>query len=267
VLAAAALLTAPPLLAHDLWIEPSTFTPAPGEPVALRLVLGDAAAVEAVPRSNGRIVRFLARGPEGEQAVPGLDGYDPAGFLRPTAPGWYTVLYESAPSLATLDPETVRSYLLEEGLVRPAVPAGVNAQQPVHELFRRSLKVLLRVGVPEGTVPGGAAVAELAGADAPRGLPLELVLEGVAPASSGAHDVSLRLLHERAPLSGAQVELRALGGDRERRSASARTDGEGRVRLELAPGRWVATTVHLDGAHPALADWASVWTSLAFELP
>jgi hypothetical protein len=219
-----------------------------------------------VPRSDGRIVRFLAVGPAGEQAVPGLDGYEPAGFLRPARAGRYAVLYESAPSLATLDAETVRAYLLEEGLTPPASARGEGAgpaEGPVHELFRRSLKALIDVG---GAVP--AVAPETFEPDTPAGLPLELVLERVGPAVPGeraeARDVSLRLLHEGAPLGGALVELRELG-DREQR-ARAHTDDEGRVRLGLEPGRWVATTVHLDAAHSALGEWASVWAALSFEL-
>src|SRR4029079_10464634 len=98
-----------------------------GEPIRFHLVLASSPdRTEILPRSDAGIVRFVAVGPQGEQPgqespghespVAGLDGRDPAGFLRPSAAGWYTILYESTPTFATLAPETFRAYLLEKGL-------------------------------------------------------------------------------------------------------------------------------------------------------
>ncbi len=273
-IAVAALPASPPLFAHDLWIAPSSFTPALGEPIRLQLVLADGERLEPVPRNDTGIVRFVAVGPRGDQPVAGLDGLDPAGFLRPTEPGWYTILYQSSPAFTTLAPDTFRAYLLEKGLDAGArAPAASGPAEPTTEIFHRSIKARILVGGP------GGAVSLDPGEDKPAGLPLELVLEGAASGSLGLletargdgaaepapeHDVALRLLLDGAALEGALVDVRRLGDGA--LEAQATTDGEGRVRLRLGPGSWVATSVHLDRSRPATADWESVWSSLAFNL-
>jgi Domain of unknown function (DUF4198) len=253
-LSAAALLAPPPVGAHDLWIAPSSFTPALGEPIRLHLVLGSGEVEEAVPRSSASIVRFVAIGPDGRLDVPGMDGLDPAGFLRPAAPGWYTILYESSPSFTTLGPDTFRAYVLEKGLERPAQAQAAALDRPSTELFRRSLKARVLVAAPGVPAPPQPPEGEQ-----PAGLPLELLLERVE-----GGEVALRLLLDGAPLADTQVDVRRL--DHREIAFTARTGADGRLRVSLEPGSWLATAVHLDGSNPATADWESVWTSLTFEL-
>ena len=262
-IAVAALTASPPLFCHDLWIAPSSFTPALGEPIRLQLVLADGERIETVPRNDAGIVRFAARGPGGDQPVAGLDGVAPAGFLRPATPGWYTILYESSPSFTALTQETFREYLLEKGLdaaARPAPAAQPGAVASTTEIFRRSIKARVLVGAP-----GGAAPAD-PGEENPVGLPFELLLERAALAADRAErEIVIRLLLEGSPLAGAQVDLRRLGDNKI--VASGTTDQEGRVHVRLSAGSWVATSVHLDPSRPATAaDWESVWSSLTFHL-
>jgi hypothetical protein len=280
----AGLQAPPPLVSHDLWIEPSSFTPAPGEPVRLHLVLGNGkedAGAEKFPRADAGILRFVAIGPDGDRPVPGLDGLDPAGFLRPTTPGWYTILYESSPSFGTLAPDTFRAYLLEKGLESVASQRTATAAapaEPTTELFRRSIKARILVAEP------GRAAPTDSGGEEPAGLPFELVLEkinGLAPStsagssegtptaalaapSSAQHQIVMRLLLDGAPVADALVDIRRLE-DREV-GPSARTDADGRLRVSLSSGSWLATAVHLDASRPATADWESLWASLTFEL-
>jgi hypothetical protein len=274
-IAVAALSAPPPLRAHDLWLAPSSFTPALGEPIRLHLVLASSPdRTEILPRSDAGIVRFVAVGPQGDQPVAGLDGRDPAGFLRPSAPGWYTILYESTPSFATLAPETFRAYLLEKGLdtgprTPPAAsgPAQVgsgapsaSAAEPTTEIFRRSIKARIRVG-------DASAAGSDPGEEKPAGLPFELVLERAGDADDADRadrEIVLRLLLDGAPLQGALVDVRRLD-DRSIESKGT-TGADGRVRIALGPGSWVATSVHLDPSRPATADWESVWASLTFSL-
>ena len=273
VIAVAALLASPPLRAHDLWIAPSSFEPALGEPIRLQLVLADGERIETVPRDDAGIVRFVAVGPDGDQPVAGLDGVAPAGFLRPTAPGWYTILYESSPSFTALAPETFRAYLQEKGLEATAQMVraradGVGSEaghgpgpaQPTSELFRRSIKARVLVTGPGDPTPSDP------GEEKPAGLPFELVLERATVVSDPAeHQVVMRLLLDGSPLGGTQVDVRRL--DDRKVAATSTTDREGRVHFRLEAGSWVATSVHLDRSRPAAtADWESVWSSLTFNL-
>ena len=71
--------------AHDFWIEPSTFRPAPGEKVAVSLRVGDAFPGEAVPRwpSASSASRWSDR--RARPRSSGCPGCDPAGFAcRPS---------------------------------------------------------------------------------------------------------------------------------------------------------------------------------------
>ena len=51
-------LAASPLSAHDFWIEPSSFTAAPGMDTALRLRVGEALVGDALPRRSARLAEF-----------------------------------------------------------------------------------------------------------------------------------------------------------------------------------------------------------------
>jgi hypothetical protein len=261
MMAVAALLASPPLSAHDLWIAPSSFTPALGEPIRLHLILADGERTETVPRDDAGIVRFVARGPGGDQPVAGMDGLDPAGFLRPTEPGWYTIVYQSAPSFTTLTPDVFRAYLLEKGLDAGArAPVAAGPAEPTTEIFHRSIKARILVGGKDG------APSADPGEERPAGLPLELVLERAAPSDEPApeREIALRLWFDGAPLEGALIEVRRL--DDRVAAAHGTTDREGRLRLRLGPGSWVATSVRLDPSRPATADWESLWSSLTFNL-
>ena len=65
------LLTAPALLAHNFWIETSTFTPLPGQRLSVRLRVGQELQGDPVPRDPSLMKRFVAVGPSGETPVPG----------------------------------------------------------------------------------------------------------------------------------------------------------------------------------------------------
>src|ERR1700687_6087290 len=76
-----ALVCARGLRAHDLWIEPSAFQPAPGTRLAVRLFIGQLFRGDVFPRDPKYLVRFAVLGNGGETPTPGLPDTDPAGFL------------------------------------------------------------------------------------------------------------------------------------------------------------------------------------------
>ena len=87
------ILAAPALLAHNFWIETSTFTPAPGQRLSVRLRVGQELQGDPVPRDPALIKRFVAVGPAGgETPVPGVPNTEPAGFEVFPAPGLYTLV-------------------------------------------------------------------------------------------------------------------------------------------------------------------------------
>lgn len=244
-------LLAAPAAAHDFWIEPSSFRPAPGERVAVRLRVGENLKGEPVPRNPGRIERFAAVGPAGEADVTGVEGVDPAGWASPAGAGLHWLVFDSNHASVEQTGPKFDSYLEEEGLerIRALRKAG---EGPVKEIYSRCAKSLLRVG--EGS----------AGYDRELGLELELVPEKNPYALKPGEALPVRLLYKGKPLDGALVVGLASPGDK----VSARTVG-GRASLVLdRPGLWLIKAVHMIPAPEGSgAEWESLWASLTFELP
>lgn len=255
--------------AHDFWIEPSAFRPAPGEKVAVRLLFGDQAPGEPVARDPRRIERFDATGPDGAVAVAGVDGADPAGWLVPEKPGSYVIAYDNTPLAAELEGPQFEQYLKEEGLERISALRAGRGQTAARsrEIYSRCAKALLAVPGRDG----GTSAGQGSGHERILGLRLELVPEGDPFTMDAGGELQVRLLYEGAPLEGALVVAvpREVSGDVSGRKAAARSDAAGRVALRLdRPGSWMIKAVHMVPA-PAEsgADWESLWASLTFEIP
>ncbi|HYG61160.1 MAG TPA: DUF4198 domain-containing protein [Thermoanaerobaculia bacterium] len=255
-------LWAAPLLAHDFWIEPASFHPAPGERVAVRLRVGEGFQGEPVPRMSGRIERFVTVGAPGETPLQGVEGMDPAGWATFQSPGLYQVIYDSHHARVELDGPAFEKYLAEEGLESVIAQRAAKGQSAARarEVYSRSAKSLLAVG-------DGAAGS---GWDRAAGLELELVPEAnpykLTPLAPDT-ELPVRLLFRGQPLSGALIVAFPKSDPTAR--VSARSDAQGRVRLRLGqPGVWLVKAVHMiPAAAGADADWESQWASLTFHLP
>ncbi|HVR96697.1 MAG TPA: DUF4198 domain-containing protein [Thermoanaerobaculia bacterium] len=264
IVAAALLLTtlAAPLRAHDFWIEPSSFHPAPGDRVAVRLRVGEHFKGDPVPRDARRIERFAQVGAGVERPVPGVDGMEPAGYASFQAPGLYWIVYDSDHASVELDGAKFEKYLEQEGLDKVSRLRAKRGQSaaPGREIYSRCVKSLLKVGT------GGPG----AGWDRPLGLVLELIPEADPYSLKAGGELPVRLLFRSKPLAGALVV--AFSREAPDEAVSARSDAQGRVRLRLArPGVWLVKAVHMvETVEPgvkARADWESFWASITFEMP
>lgn len=231
---------------HDLWIEPSSFTPAAGNTVALRLKVGEHFEGEAVPRRRGRTERFFARSAAGEREVPGQNGRDPAGILSIREQGTTIVAYRSRPNRIELEAAKFETYLREEGLEHVIAARKVRREsaKPGVEIYSRAVKSLLQTG-------GGDPV------DQALGLRLEVI----------RHGEKFQVLFESKPLPNALVVALRRGAARE--ALKMRTDAAGMVTFpKLGKGEWLVKTVHMIPApESADADWESLWTSVTFAVP
>lgn len=252
--------------AHDLWLEPRTFTPAVGTTVSLHLRVGDRPG-EAVPvgRDPAKIVRFVAAAlpatsPDPEPVpglepapqplpapewlpVPGIDGQDPAGLLATPAAGLVVVAYQGRPRPHELAAAKFEAYLGEEGLEAISARRSANGDsaRPGRELYSRHVKALLAVG--------GAAAAR-AGSDQPLGLPFELVAR-TNPYAGGPVTVEAR--YRSQPVAGVLIDAKTLAEPVEH--LAARTDARGRATFELPHGGpWGLFAVHMVPATEAMAD-------------
>lgn len=246
---------AAPASAHDFWIEPGSFRPAVGAKVPLRLFVGQDFVGEPTVYLPDSFERYVVAGPDGEKAVAGTPGDDPAGHFSATRPGAYIVVYRSMLFTVTFDTlAEFEKYLDMEGLerVKTLRAYGTTKGKFIREHYSRSAKSLVRAGKPAKA------------ADRPLGLRLELVAEKDPYAT---HRVPVRLLYEGQPLAGALVV--AFNKAEPLKKQKVRTGQDGRAQLDVGrPGVWLVTSVHMFPAPPrADADWESVWASLTFERP
>lgn len=232
----AALLTATSALAHDFWLEPSTFRPAAGDIVTIALRVGENFTGDPVPRRPDRIVRFIARDAKGTRDVPGMANEDPAGMVR--VEGATVVGYEGLPTPHVISRAKFEQFLGEEGVTHlvKSPPAG-----EVREQFTRYVKTVLGEG---------------AGVEQPLGFRFELLPD---------RDLrSYRVLFEEKPLAGALVV--AIRQDDPAKKLEARTDADGRVTLATdARAVWLVKAVHLVRAPAGSGSvWESLWASVTF---
>jgi uncharacterized GH25 family protein len=255
--AAVVLSMAPPLFAHDMWIDPTTFFPEPGTIVGLRLRVGENLLGDPLPRDPSLIHQFVFEDESGRKPVVGRDGADPAGLLRAATPGMLVVGYRSNPSTIEQTPEKFNQYLKEEGLDSVAALRARRKETgvKVREMFSRCAKSLVLAG------PATAGRG-----DRLLGLPLEIVAERNPYLTAIGQHLPFRLIYENRPLPGALVV--AINRLNPTEKLSARTDHEGRVRFTLTRGgMWLIKVVHMVPAPAGSnAEWASYWASLTFEL-
>jgi len=258
IVAALALLPAS-LLAHDFWIEPSTFHPAAGDIVTASLRVGQKLDGEALPRIPPLVDRFLIQGSGAEGTVPGRPGADPAGMTRIAEGGLHWIGYQSNPYPVTLDGPKFEDYLRAEGLESIVAERARKGQSavPGRERFYRCAKALL-------DTPGGSATSDVVAK--PLGFTLELVPRKNPYALRAGGALPVSLLFRGKPI--ANVLVVAMNRSDPDHAVHARTDAKGQATLPLGgPGFWLIKAVHMQPAPAgAEADWESWWASITFDL-
>jgi uncharacterized GH25 family protein len=244
------------LLAHDMWLEPTTYSPELGRVLALKLRVGDDFRGEPIPRNDEMIERFVVADAHGQRAVVGRAGADPAGLLRVTATGPMIVAYQSRPNPLSLTAAKFTSYLKEESLDQILALRERSGQTgaDVREQFVRCAKALARSGA-----------AGTRAADRMMGLTLELVAEADPASLAAGQELPVRLTHLGRPLGGVRVVAVNQRNPWDR--LTAMSDADGRVRFKLPEGGvWMVRAVHMVAAPAGTqADWVSYWASLTFD--
>jgi len=240
--------------AHDFWIAPESFKPAPASLLSVHLRVGEDGRGEEVQRDEAHIKRFVAVGASGEKALVGIDGGTPAGRVRLGDAGVVTLGYHSAPRELVLPAAKFESYLRDEGLEDVLAERARLGEQEREgrEHFERSSKSLVAVGGADGL-----------------GVTLDLPYEFVVLGASGG-ELELELRFEGRPMPDTAVHFQPLPVEAANSAPPQpatvhRTDANGRVRAPAA-GRWLITSVHMQRAEPdSGADWHSWWGSLTYE--
>ena len=254
-------LSAIPLAAHDMWIEPTSFLPDAGSVVGLRLRIGQDFLGDPLPRDPALIDQFITVDSTGRKPVYGHDGGDPAGLIRVTEPGVVIAGYQSHPTPITIPAATFNQYIKDEGLDTIAQLRARRNQtnSEAREIFARCAKSLVRYGTPNNS-PNNIQV------DRVLGFTLELVAQKNPYTLRGGDDFPVSLTYEGHPLANALVV--AMNRANPMAKLTARTDAKGHVSFRLPQdGTWLIKSVHMIPAPAGSnADWESFWASLTFQL-
>lgn len=255
IVVAATLLLALPAMAHDFWIEPSTFKPQPGAIVAVHLWVGQNFTGDPVPRQSSDIEQFFVRQDGADASIGGANYIDPAGLFRKGGETTALIGYSSRGSDIELPAGKFEDYLRQYGLetILTERARRGEAAKPGRERFFRYAKALLT-----GTAQSAAAAQVL-------GFAYEIV-PGDDP-TVVAGPLRGRILYDGKPLADALVE--ALWRDDPSVRLSMRSDAQGAFVFALPrPGVWLIKSVHMVRAgFFSSADWDSLWASLTFEAP
>jgi hypothetical protein len=210
------VLSCVPIAAHDMWIEPATFSPVPGQVVSVRFRVGQDLLGDPMPLDPALVNEFVMKDAGGLRPIVGREGRDPAGLLRVATPGLLVIGYRSHPSAIEIPAEKFNQYLKEEGLDTVAATRASRKETAAaaHEIFSRCAKSLVFSGSP--SEPDN---------DRPLGFTLELVAERNPYALAPEQDLPVRLLYNHRPLAGALVV--AINRLKPTEKLSARTDKDG----------------------------------------
>ena len=253
------LILAKPLIAHDFWLEPSTFNAQSGDEVSLTLRVGENLQGDTLPYIDDWFSDYRVVSDSGERSIEGIMGDDPAGKFVAVAPGLHLVGYRSTNNLVEIEGQKFHDYLVKEGLesvVEIRNQRG-DGDIPGREDYSRCAKTLVWVG---DRYSGDIF-------NKPLGYTLELIPEVNPYSMSSGDSLPVQLLYLSEPIQ--DVLVVAFTQDEPEKKTSARTDESGRVNLELgSPGVWLIKAVHIIETPPdnKQADWESFWASLTFRL-
>ena len=253
------LILATPLIAHDFWLEPSTFSARPGEEVSLTLRVGEHLQGDTLPYIDDWFSDYRVLNDDGERPIDGILGDDPAGQFVAGSPGIHVVGYRSTNNFVELESQKFHDYLAKEGLesVIDIRNERGDADTLGREDYSRCAKALVSVGDKySGDI-----------FDKALGYTLELIPEINPYAMSAGDSLPIQLLYLSEPIK--DVLVVAFTQDEPEKQISARTDENGRVNMQLnGSGVWLIKAVHIIETPPdnEQADWESFWASLTFQL-
>jgi uncharacterized GH25 family protein len=249
--------------AHDLWMQPASFSlPRPGA-VPVSILVGHGKDRENWGIRSDRIILLRHVGPSGRATdlMPLLrpNSAEPALNLRLAQPGTHLIAMQSNHSQSELPGARFNDFLKEEGLT-PALlhrqRTGANAQ-PGREVYSRRAKTLVQVGKVDPK-QGSPSTKRL-------GFSLEIVPERDPYRLASSEDLPIRVFYEGRPLSGALVKLTNLDADAKPVSMKV-TDGAGRARFSFPrKGKWLLNVVWIkQAAGIPNADYQTTFSSLSF---
>ncbi len=259
----AALVSMSAAEGHEFWIDPHSFSVAPGDNIVADIRVGEAyegSAYSFFPK-NFRQFGLV----QGADTVPveGRLGDRPALNQTPPGEGLLVVLHETADNKLTYSEFPKFEKFVTHKDARWTLETHADRGFPTEgfaEAYSRYAKSLIAVGHGRG-----------------RDRVLGLVTEFVAEANPYTDDLTdglpVALFYQGEPRSDAQVEVFEKAPDGAVEVFLVRTDQDGRAVVPVKPGhRYMLDAVVLREPEQALADaggviWESLWANLTFEVP
>ncbi len=271
-------------LAHEFWLQPSSFRVGVGAAVPVRLLVGAGFAGEAWPRPTRRTLRFVRLGPtplDSTDLRPALRADSVAPAISCPTPGTHLVVLASAPSFLELPPDKFTAYLREGGLDAALLyrqQQGQTATKIGREAYRRCAKalVLATTGLRPQAAAADTAYRRVLG------LPLELVAEQNPYYLRTGAALTVRVLRQGQPAAGVLVQVWDATPPIAKQPAgqqapafpahfTTHSNRSGRVLLRLpGAGPYLVATTCIEPAPASLsarADWLSTWATLTFGGP
>lgn len=249
---------------HDFWIEPARFRVAPGEPVALRFLIGEPGKVEHWATEWRKVVSLQDYGPDGVTdllaAIRPLDGVAPTperidAALTLAAPGTHLIAFTSAHALSDLAAPEFEAYARHEGLALVLADRAARGRTGARgrELYSRRAKALVQVG---------ARATDMV--SRPIGQTLELVPEHNPALLAPGEPLVVRVWFHGAPLAGAGVVLERLGSGAVH-GVPVVSDAAGRASFPApGAGAWKLNTVWSTPIDDLRAEYETVFASFSF---
>ncbi|WP_301070322.1 DUF4198 domain-containing protein [Pseudooceanicola sp.] len=249
--------------AHEFWIEPENFQPAPETAISADLRNGQNFAGSALSWFDPRNVRVEWHRGDEVQPITGRPGDIPALSVNPGGDGLLVLAYQTTATLLTYkDWDTVLAFAAHKDFPWFAAQHAARGlpQEAVKEVYTRYCKSL--VGIGDG-----------AGSDVTIGFAVEFLALSNPYQDDLSEGFRARLLYQGQPLNDSQVEVFDKAPDGSVIVTRLRTDAAGEVRVPVSPGhRYLLDHVVLREPDPGTeganwAMWESLWASLTFAVP
>lgn len=250
-----------PVIAHEFWMQPKSFSPKAGTTENLRLYVGEyyTGQVTGIARSSASALSLYSSTGK-KDLFPELPqrevwGEFPIQFGHA---GTYIVAFDSTPSLITMPAEKFHAYLHDEGLdfiVKQREASGTTTQ-PGREHFRRNVKTLLTVD--------GKSDSNFAAVTGQR---LEIVPVTDPATCRKNQTLKFKLMFDSRALENGLVKAWQKQG-LQLTMIRVRSDNQGRFSLTLPySGAWMLSVVHMIPAEDNNeADWDSYWGNITFSI-
>jgi uncharacterized GH25 family protein len=269
-------------LAHEFWLQPTSFRIVVGAKIPLKLLIGSNFKGETWPRPTRRVRRFVRFGPtnlaDSTDLRPALLADSVAPALTCPAAGTHVVVLTSAPAFTELPADQFTAYLRAEGLDDALLYRRKEGQttKPGREAYCRCAKTLVLATTSAHAPPSPADTTYRRVLN----LPLELVPEQNPYYLRPGAALTVRVLHHGQPVPSAlvqvwdatpQVAVKSGTIAAQPTHFSTRANNSGRVLLRVPGGGPYLVAVSLMEAAPAglasRADWLSTWATLTFAGP